>query len=59
MDLDKVKHRVIRRFGVELSAAAVIIIAFLAFRDSTDILIGLLIIYLICLSVIYAFRKGT
>ena len=59
MDLDKVKHRVIRRFGVELSAAAVIIIAFLAFRDSTDILLGLLIIYLICLSVIYAFRKGT
>ena len=59
MDLDKVKHRVIRRFGVELSAAAVIIIAFLAFRDSTDILLGLLVIYLICLSVIYAFRKGT
>lgn len=59
MDLDQLKHRVIRRFEVELGAAAVIILTFLIFRDSTYILIVLLIIYLICLLVIYGFRNGT
>ncbi|MFO7793361.1 MAG: hypothetical protein R6V35_00095 [Candidatus Nanohaloarchaea archaeon] len=56
---EKMKKKIIRRFAVEMSAAAVILLTFLIFKNSTDILLGLAIIYVICLAVIYGFRSGT
>jgi len=56
---NELKYRIIKRFAVELSATIVILAAFLIFRDSTDILLGLSAIYVICLAVIYGFKKAT
>lgn len=53
------KERIIRRFEIEFLSTAIILASLLYFRNSKEIVLGISIIYLVCMTVIYGFRKGT
>ncbi len=57
--IEKIEIRLIRRFKVELSAAGIFLATFLVFRNSKNVILVLSTIYILCLSVIYGFRKDT